>query len=134
MQRITRSFHSPSSPKILLGLILFSSTLAAQQFPVCVVNAGNSNLRSEGLAESATDITLSCSGAKASTPATAILSIFTPVAITNHLSTGNTPDVVVSVMAGGFQQPTPANVQLVGNNQLNISGIQYTPGADGGVT
>ena len=97
-------------------------------------NAGNANLRSEGLAESATDITLSCSGAKPGVAGTAIVSIFTPVNITNHLSTGNTPDVVVSVMAGGFQQPVPANIQLVGNNQLEISGIQYTPGPDGSLT
>ena len=63
-----------------------------------------------------------------------MVSIFTPVNITNHLSTGNTPDVVVSVMAGGFQQPVPASIQLVGNNQLNISGIQYTTGSDGSLT
>jgi uncharacterized protein (TIGR03437 family) len=57
--------------------------------------------------------------------------ISTPVNITNHLSTNNVPDVVVSVIAGGFQQPVPANIQLVGNNTVNISGIQYTPGSDG---
>ena len=133
-QRITHSVQSVSYSKILLGLILLSLPLAAQQFPVCVPNAGNSNLRSEGLAESATDITLSCAGAKPNVPATASLIITTPVNITNHLSTGNTPDVIVSVMAGGFQQPAPASVMLIGNNQLNISGIQFTPGTDGGVT
>jgi uncharacterized protein (TIGR03437 family) len=136
MQCITRVCTTTHSCKTLLGLFLLSFLpLAAQQFPLCVANAGNNSLRSEGLTESATDLTLSCSGATPNTPATAIVSIFTPtVNITNHLSTGNTPDVVVSVMANGVQQPTPASVQLVGTNQLNISGIQYTPGADGGVT
>jgi len=62
------------------------------------------------------------------------MSILRPVNITNHLSTGNVPDVIVSVLAGGFQQPVPANIQLLGNTQLNISGIQYTPGQDGGLT
>ncbi len=134
MARITSTRVPTSTLNILIGLILFCISLAAQQLPVCVPNAGNTNLRSEGLAESATDLTLSCSGAKPGVPATAILSIFTPVNITNHLSTGNVPDIVVSVTAGGFQQPVPANIQLVGNSQLNISGIQYTPGTDTGLT
>jgi uncharacterized protein (TIGR03437 family) len=134
LQRITGTLPAVLPTNLLFGLILFSSALFAQQFPVCVPNAGNGNLRSEGLAESATDLTLSCSGAKPNVSATAILSIFPSVNITNHLSTGNTPDVIVSVLAGGFQQPTPASVQLLGTNQLNISGIQYTPGTDGGVT
>ena len=118
MQRFTRTGVSVQYSKVLLGLILLSFPLAAQQFPVCVPNAGNVNLRSEGLTESATDLTLSCSGARPGIPATAILSIFTSVNITNHLSTGNTPDVIVSVQSGGFQQPSPSNVQLVGTNQL----------------
>ena len=122
------------SCKILFGLFLLCSPLRGQQFPLCIPNAGTANLRSEGLAEAATDLTLSCSGAVPNVPATATLSIFTPVNITNHLSTGNTPDVVVSVTAGGLQQPVPANIQLSGANQLNISGIQFTPGQDGGVT
>jgi len=99
-----------------------------------VTNAGNQNLRSEGLTESAADLTLACSGGTPNVPATARLNIVTSVPITNHLSTGNTPDVVVSVLAGGFQQPVPVSIQLAGNNQLMISGIQYTPGQDGGVT
>jgi uncharacterized protein (TIGR03437 family) len=121
-------------PKVLFGLILFSTSLAAQQLPVCVVNAGAQNLRSEGLAESAPDITLQCSHATPNVVGSATVSIFPSVNITNHLSTGNTPDVVVTVTAGGFQQPTPANIQLIGNNQLNISGIQYTAGNDGTLT
>ncbi len=133
-QRITQTVSSVLYSKPLFGLILFSASLAAQQSPVCVPSAGNANLRLEGLAESATDITLSCSGAKPNVPASAMLSIFTPVSITNHLSTGNTPDVAVLVTANGFQQPTPTSVQLVGSNQLNISGIQFTAGADGGVS
>jgi uncharacterized protein (TIGR03437 family) len=133
-QRFTQATRLGLYFKILLGLFLLSSSLAAQQFPVCVPSAGNSNLRSEGLTEVATNLTLACTGAKPNVPATAILSIFTSVNITNHLSTGNTPDISVSVLANGFQQPTPASAQLVGTNQLNISGIQYTPGPDGGVT
>ena len=123
-------------PHLLRAIFLtfVSLPLAAQQFPVCIPSAGNGNLRSESIAESAPDITLSCSGAKPNVAATASVSILTTVNITNHLSTGNVPDVAVSVMAGGFQQPVPANIQLVGNNQLNISGIQYTPGQDGGLT
>jgi uncharacterized protein (TIGR03437 family) len=134
-ERFTGSLQAVRFPKLLFGLILLCVSLAAQQFPVCVPNAGNANLRSEGLAEAATDITLSCSGAKPNVPATAILTLSFPnVNITNHLSTGNVPDVIVSVMAGGFQQPAPASIQLVGANQLNISGINYTPGTDGGLT
>jgi hypothetical protein len=53
-----------------------------------------------------------------------MVSIFTSVNITNHLSTNSVPDVIVSVTADGFQQPVPASIQLVGNNNLNISGIQ----------
>lgn len=134
MQRITRTGHPVLYQKVLLGLILLSSSLAAQQFPFCIPNAGNANLRSEGLAESAPDITLQCSQAPPNVQATAIVSIFPSVNITNHLSTGNTPDVIVSVSAGGFQQPAPASIQLIGNNQLTISGIEYTPGSDGTVT
>jgi uncharacterized protein (TIGR03437 family) len=134
MQRFTRSGSAVLCPKVLFGLILFSAPLAGQQFPVCVPNAGTSNLRSEGLAESAPDITLQCSQAKPNVVGSAIVSIFPSVNITNHLSTGNTPDIIVSVTAGGFQQPAPASIQLIGTNQLNISGIQYTPGPDGTVT
>ena len=61
MQCNIQTRKSVSYSKILFGLFLFSFSLAAQQFPVCVPNAGNVNLRSEGLAESATDLTLSCS-------------------------------------------------------------------------
>src|ERR1019366_8890723 len=135
MQLNTRTGISVLYSKLLFGLFLFSSTLAAQQFfPKCVPAAGNVYLRSEGLAESATDLTLSCSGFQPLVSVTASVSIFTSVNITNHLSTGNTPDVVVSVTAGGFAQSPPASVQLVGNNNLNISGIQFTPGQDGGAT
>jgi uncharacterized protein (TIGR03437 family) len=123
----------PYLPTVII-LTFFSLPLTAQKFPVCIPSAGNGNLRVESIAESAPDITLSCSGATPNVSATASVSILTPVNITNHLSTGNVPDVIVSVLAGGFQQPVPANIQLVGNNQLNISGIQYTPGQDGGLT
>src|ERR1700758_3844779 len=133
MPRINRAAAAVPYLKPLFGLLLLSSSLAAQQFPVCVPNAGNVMLRSEGLAESATDLTLSCHGAQPGVVATAMVSIFTSVNITNHLSTNNVPDVIVSVTAGGFQQPVPASVQLVGNNTLNISGIQYTAGQDGGL-
>jgi uncharacterized protein (TIGR03437 family) len=119
--------------KILFGLILCSCIVSAQQFPPCLPSAGNANLRSEGLTEVATNLTLSCTNATPGVPATASVIIETPVNITNHLSTNNVPDVVVSVTAAGFQQPVPANIQLVGNNTVNISGIQYTPGADGTV-
>src|ERR1017187_7793776 len=49
------------------------------------------------------------------------IGIFTSVNITNHLSTNNTPDVIVEASSGGSPQTVPANVQLLGNNQLNIS-------------
>ncbi len=133
MPRNTQAGSSVSYFKILFGLILFSSALAAQQFPSCVPNAGVSHLRSEGLTEAATNLTLSCFGAKAGVSATAMVSIFTTVNITNHLSTNSTPDVVVSVTTDGFQQPAPASIQLVGNNNVNISGITFTPGSDGTV-
>ena len=134
MQRNTQTGNSVMYLKVLLGLFLFSSILAAQQIPKCVPAAGSMNLRSEGLAESATDITLSCTGFAAGVSVTATVSIFTSVNITNHLSTNNTPDIVVSVTAGGFQQSPATNIQLVGNNDINISGIQFTPGTDGGAT
>ena len=123
--------RTPLHFKIFFGLIFFCYALAGQQFPLCVTTAGNSNLRSEGLTELATNLTLNCTNAKPGVQATAMVIIETPVNITNHLSTNNIPDVVVSVTAGGFQQPVPANIQLVNNNTVNISGITYTPGADG---
>lgn len=114
-------------------LFLFALILSAQS-PVCIPGAGNTNLRSEGLAEGAADLTLSCSGARPGVPGTGSVSIVTPVNITNHLSTGNIPDIVVNVTANGFQQPVPAGIQLVGTNILNVNGIQYTAGTDTNVT
>jgi hypothetical protein len=107
--------RTPLHFKIFFGLIFFCYALAGQQFPLCVTTAGNSNLRSEGLTELATNLTLNCTNAKPGVQATAMVIIETPVNITNHLSTNNIPDVVVSVTAGGFQQPVPANIQLVNN-------------------
>ena len=134
MRRDTQTRKLVLYSKILLGLLLFSSALAAQQFPSCLAASGNANFRSEGLTEGAT-ITLSCVGAKAGVSATAMVIITNSANITNHLSMNSVPDVNVSVTAnGGFLQPPPQGIQLVGNNTINISGIQYTPGQDGLVT
>jgi uncharacterized protein (TIGR03437 family) len=133
MTRFTRSHHPAPSLKVLFGLLLFAFASSAQS-PVCFLNAGNTSLRSEGLTESAAALTLSCTGAKPGVLSTGSLSITTSVNITNHLSTGNVPDVIVNVTAGGFQQPAPTGILLAGNNTLNISGIQYTAGTDGTVT
>src|ERR1017187_6956195 len=59
------------------------------------------------------------------------IGIFTSVNITNHLSTNNTPDVIVEASSGGSPQTVPANVPLLGKKQLNISVIPYTPDATG---
>ena len=133
MKRFFGSGGAVLFSKVLFGLLIFATILSAQS-PVCVPVAGNTSLRSEGLAERAADLTLSCSGAKPGVISTGSVSIVTPVNVTNHLSTGNVPDVVVNVTAGGFQQPTPTGVQLVGTNILNINGIQYTAGTDTNVT
>jgi uncharacterized protein (TIGR03437 family) len=120
--------------KKLLTILLLCSAFAlpdAAAFTLTCTPAGVPTLvRSEGLAERMGDIVLSCNGVPGAI-LTGNLYVFLSTGITNHLSTGNVVDVLLTADTGGGPVSTGATPILGGPNVVFFMGLSVTVPSSG---
>ncbi len=111
----------------LLALIMVPQAHAAV---TCAVTATPAIIRSEGIAERLGDVVLDCSG----TPGeqnTGNINLFLNTAITNHVSSTGTLDVMLTIDPGTGPVSAGVSAQLAGTGQVAFNGITATPPANG---
>ena len=116
-------------------LTLFSAGLSyPQNALVCIPSAVPATVHSEGLAERAGDVVLSCSGGTPGVTVSGNLTVFLNVSVTNKLAANNSVDAALSVDTGAGPSPSGATARLATQSAVEFDGLSFTLPASGSAT
>jgi uncharacterized protein (TIGR03437 family) len=119
----TRVRFFTAAALLTFSLLLLSLDASGQVVPACTAGATSSVVRAEGLAEQIGDLTVSCTGGTANSPASITIFITLNTNITSRRNADGSPQGI-TVMANSV--PQTVQQQLFSATTLFLNNIAYT--------